>query len=59
MSPIRLRWFLNIALHSLAKPLRAHMATQAIRQLTACYPLAGCGITQADGSTVCIIVGRN
>ena len=59
MSPARLTFILTVALRQVRAALRTHLARQATRQLQARYPLAGCSLTQADGSSYVTLVGRN
>ena len=51
--------FLVLALLGWPPGLRLMLGWQILTQFYARYPLAGCGITQADGTARVIVVGRN
>lgn len=59
MDPSRLVAFLSLALEGFSLALRASLTQRALQQLYARYPLAGCGVTLADGSHGVIAIGRN
>ncbi len=59
MTPARLERFMVLALLGWPLALRLTLGWQILTQFYNRYPLVGCGITQDDGSTRVIVVGRN